>query len=74
MAKYRMSKLQSGYTESSDEDVKLTFAGKDMFADVEAETRNTYDEVVRIYDVQKNQYDIGRRGCALRLTGTGRHK
>ena len=59
MAKYRMSKLQSGYTESSDEDVKLTFAGKDMFADVEAETRNTYDEVVRIYDVQKkNIHDI----------------
>ena len=30
-----------------------------MFADVEAETRNTYDEVVRIYDVQKkNIHDI----------------
>jgi hypothetical protein len=53
MAKYRMSILQNGYNESNDEDVELTSLEKDLFADVEAETRNTYDEVVRIYDVRK---------------------
>jgi hypothetical protein len=53
MAKYRMSILQNGYNESNDVDVELTSAEKDLFADLEAETRNPYDEVVRIYDVRK---------------------
>ena len=53
MAKYRMSILQSGYDESNDADVELTSAEKDLFADLEAESRNPYDEVVRIFDVRK---------------------
>ena len=53
MAKYRMSILQNGYNESNDADVELTSAEKDLFANLEAETRNPYDEVVRIYDVRK---------------------
>ena len=48
-----MSILQSDYSDSIDEDVELTSTEKDMFADLEAETNNTYDEVVRIYDVRK---------------------
>ena len=54
MAKYRMSiHLNGNIDEAGNDDVELTAAEIDLFADIEAETRNPYNEMVMIYDVRK---------------------